>query len=262
VGERIYHVDAFSERPFAGNPAGVCLLDGPKPDAWLRAVAREMNLSETAFLLEEGEGYSLRWFTPATEVELCGHATLAAAHILWETGRLPGDATAVFRTLSGALSARRSGEWIIMDFPAEEDTPADVPESLVRALGGNPRYAGKNRFDYILEFGSEEEIRDMRPDFKLLGTVPCRGVIVTAATAGEYDFVSRFFAPAVGVDEDPVTGSAHCCLGPFWGRRLGRASFTARQVSARGGTVRVEVRGGRVMLGGRAVTVMEGEVSL
>jgi len=149
-----------------------------------------------------------------------------------------------------------------MDFPAEEDTPADVPESLVRALGGNPRYAGKNRFDYILEFGSEEEIRDMRPDFKLLGTVPCRGVIVTAATAGEYDFVSRFFAPAVGVDEDPVTGSAHCCLGPFWGRRLGRASFTARQVSARGGTVRVEVRGGRVMLGGRAVTVMEGEVSL
>ncbi|HNW27815.1 MAG TPA: PhzF family phenazine biosynthesis protein [Spirochaetota bacterium] len=262
MGERIYHVDAFSERPFAGNPAGVCLLDGPKPDAWLRAVAREMNLSETAFLLEEGEGYSLRWFTPATEVELCGHATLAAAHILWETGRLPGDATAVFRTLSGALSARRSGEWIIMDFPAEEDTPADVPESLVRALGGNPRYAGKNRFDYILEFGSEEEIRDMRPDFKLLGTVPCRGVIVTAATAGEYDFVSRFFAPAVGVDEDPVTGSAHCCLGPFWGRRLGRASFTARQVSARGGTVRVEVRGGRVMLGGRAVTVMEGEVSL
>jgi len=260
--ERIYHVDAFSERPFAGNPAGVCLLDGPKPDGWLRGVAREMNLSETAFLLEEGDGYSLRWFTPAVEVELCGHATLAAAHILWETGRLPGDGTAVFRTLSGELSARRNGGWIVMDFPAEEDMPADAPEMLVRALGGDPRYTGKNRFDYILEFGSEEEIREMRPDYKLLGTVPCRGVIVTAAAAGEYDFVSRFFAPAVGIDEDPVTGSAHCCLGPFWNRRLGRSSFTARQVSARGGTVRVEVRGGRVMLGGQAVTVMEGEVSL
>lgn len=260
--ERIYHVDAFSDRPFAGNPAGVCLLDGPKQDAWLQGVAREMNLSETAFLLEEGDGYSLRWFTPAVEVELCGHATLAAAHVLWETDRLPGDGTALFRTLSGALSARRSGGWIIMDFPAEADTPADSPETLVRALGKNPRYAGRNRFDYILEFGSEDDIRELRPDFKLLGAVPCRGVIVTAAAAGEYDFVSRFFAPAVGIDEDPVTGSAHCCLGPFWSRRLGRSSFTARQVSARGGVVRIEVRGDRVMLGGRAVTVMEGEVSL
>ncbi len=261
--EHIYHVDAFSERPFAGNPAGVCILDGLKPDTWLQGIAREMNLSETAFLLEEKDGYSLRWFTPGAEVELCGHATLAAAHILWEAGRLPGSTAALFHTLSGVLTARRSGEWITMDFPAEADVPCDAPEELARALGGRPLYTGKNRFDYILEYESEDDIRKMDPDFRLLGTVPCRGVIVTAAAVSkDFDFVSRFFAPSVSIDEDPVTGSAHCCLGPYWGRRLGRLSFTAFQASARGGVVRVEVRGDRVLLGGRAVTIMSGEVEL
>ncbi len=260
--EGIYHVDAFAERPFTGNPAGVCLLDKAKPDSWLQGIAREMNLSETAFLLEEKEGYSLRWFTPGTEVELCGHATLAAAHILWETGRLPRESTALFHTLSGTLSARRSGEWITMDFPSEEDEPVAAPDELLRALGVRPLYAGKNRFDYILEFDSEDDIRKMDPDFRLMRAVSCRGVIVTAAASKDFDFVSRFFAPGVGIDEDPVTGSAHCCLGPYWGRRLGRSSFTAYQASTRGGVVRVEVRGSRVMLGGRAVTVMGGEVAL
>lgn len=220
-----------------------------------------MNLSETAFLLREGDGYRLRWFTPQAEVDLCGHATLASAHVLWEEGLAPGDAALRFLTRSGLLTARRVDGWIEMDFPAEPATSVEPPAELLRALGVKPRYVGKNRFDYLVEVESADAVRALRPDLALLRTVPARGVIVTSAGNRQgRDFVSRFFAPQLGVDEDPVTGSAYCCLGPYWQARLGKASLVGHQVSARGGIVRVTVRGDRVLLGGQAVTVLRGEI--
>lgn len=255
----LYQVDAFTDRPFGGNPAAVCLLPGPRDPEWMQLVAREMNLSETAFVHPAEEGsWGLRWFTPTVEVELCGHATLASAHVLWETGLLPVEATARFHTLSGLLTAeRREGE-IELDFPARSAAPVEPPPGLAEALGVAPRFVGKSRYDYLLEVESEAVVRAVVPDQGRLRTLPVRGVIVTAAGAGPYDFVSRFFAPGAGVDEDPVTGSAHCTLGPYWAGRLGRSSFLAWQASARGGTVRVRVEGERVKLGGRAVTVLRG----
>jgi PhzF family phenazine biosynthesis protein len=229
----------------------------------MQAVAREMNLSETAFLLCEGEGFRLRWFTPAAEVELCGHATLASAHVLWEEGVLLPSRTARFATKSGELRASRRGDLIELDFPAKPEQPAEPPENLLEALGVKPLYLGRNQFDYLVLLDSEEAVRAVSPDFVLLRTVTVRGVIVTAPSARpEFDFVSRFFAPAVGVDEDPVTGSAHCCLGPFWARRLGKNELVGHQVSARGGVVHVRVAGDRVLLGGRAVTVLRGELTV
>lgn len=220
-----------------------------------------MNLSETAFLLREGDGYRLRWFTPQAEVDLCGHATLASAHVLWEEGLAPGDAALRFLTRSGLLTARRVDGWIEMDFPAEPATSVEPPAELLRALGVKPRYVGKNRFDYLVEVESADAVRALRPDLALLRTVPARGVNVTSAGNRQgRDFVSRFFAPQLGVDEDPVTGSAYCCLGPYWQARLGKASLVGHQVSARGGIVRVTVRGDRVLLGGQAVTVLRGEI--
>lgn len=261
MAQTIYQVDAFSNRPFAGNPAAVCLLPGPAPDAWMRDVAREMNLAETAFLVRQEDGFSLRWFTPAVEVELCGHATLASAHILWETGVLAHNEQARFHTLSGLLTADRKSDWIELDFPAKPDEPAVPPQGLVAALGVTPRYVGKSHFDYIVEVASERALHDLKPDFNLLKRANTRGVIVTArCDDSRFDFVSRFFAPAVGVDEDPVTGSAHCVLGPFWAKRLEKTDFTAYQASARGGVVKVCVAGDRVKLGGQAVTVMRGEL--
>lgn len=255
----IYQVDAFTGEPFSGNPAAVCILRGPAEPLWMQNVAREMNLPETAFLRPEGDGYSLRWFTPETEVELCGHATLASAHVLWERGRLGEGETARFNTLSGALTASRRGRLIELDFPSETETGAEAPPMLVESLGVNPVYIGRNRFDYLIEVESEEAVRNLNPDFGLLGKAPARGVMVTSVSdKPEYDFVSRFFAPAAGIDEDPVTGSAHCCLGPYWERRLGRSAFTAYQASSRGGVVHVKVNGGRVMLAGEAVTVLRG----
>ena len=258
---RIVQVDAFTDRPFAGNPAAVCVLPAPRPDAWMRDVAREMNLSETAFLVRGDDGFSLRWFTPAVEVDLCGHATLASAHVLWEDGHLPAGAEARFHTRSGLLTARPRGAWIEMDFPATPEQAAAPPAGLLEALGVEALYVGRNQFDYLVEVSSETAVREARPNFSALAKVEARGIIITAraSTAG-FDFVSRFFAPAVGIDEDPVTGSAHCCLGPYWSRRLGRTEFTALQNSARGGVVRVAVAGDRVMLGGQAVTVMRGEL--
>lgn len=227
----------------------------------MQNVAREMNLSETAFLLRQGDGFSLRWFTPAVEVDLCGHATLASAHILWEIGLLSPNESARFQTRSGLLTAQRQGDWIEMDFPAEPAKPADAPPELAAALGIEPRFVGRNRFDYLVEVDSEEAVRIMQPDFNLLRAVPTRGVIATSrADSPEYDFVSRFFAPTVGIHEDPVTGSAHCCLGPFWRDRLGKEELIAYQASARGGIVRVHVRGDRVLLGGQAVTIWRGEL--
>ena len=258
----IYQVDAFTEKPFAGNPAAVCLLSAARDEAWMQAVAREMNLSETAFLHPRGDDFDLRWFTPAAEVDLCGHATLATAHVLWETGRLAPEATARFHTRSGLLTATREGGAITLDFPATPPAPAAAPPGLAEALGAPFGYVGTSRFDLLVELAAERTVRELRPDFARVRDLGVRGLIVTAAaeTAG-FDFVSRFFAPAVGIDEDPVTGSAHCCLGPYWRDRLGRDEMTAYQVSARGGVVRVRVAGERVRLGGRAVTVLRGELT-
>jgi PhzF family phenazine biosynthesis protein len=253
-------VDAFTARPFAGNPAAVCLLPGPRDPSWMQAVAAEMNLSETAFLHPEGDGYRLRWFTPVTEVDLCGHATLASAHVLFKQ-ILPATAERiVFFTNSGELTATLEDRAILLDFPAEPATPTPAPAGLVEALGVTPVSTGKNRFDYLIEVASGEEVIGMSPDFTRLAAVPMRGVIVTAASTGAYDFVSRFFAPAVGVNEDPVTGSAHCCLGPYWKEVLGKETLSAYQASKRGGELSVRVAGDRVVLGGRAVTVLEGSL--
>ena len=261
MGLAIFQVDAFTTKPFAGNPAAVCVLSQPAGESWMQNVAREMNLSETAFLFREGDGFRLRWFTPAVEVDLCGHATLASAHILWEMGYTKSNEKVSFYTRSGVLTAERKGEWIEMDFPAKPEELASEPAGLARALGASIKYLGRNQFDYLVEVDSEEVIRHLKPDFTLLGTLPIRGVIVTSLSSSrEYDFVSRFFAPRVGVNEDPVTGSAHCCLGPFWGNRLHKNEFVAYQASARGGVIRVRVMGPRVVLGGQAVTVLRGEL--
>ncbi len=258
---KIYQVDAFTDKPFTGNPAGVCVLPGPKEDAWMQNVAAEMNLSETAFLLKEGDGFLLRWFTPAVEVELCGHASLAAAHILWETGRLDRHESARFHTLSGLLTAERRGEDIELDFPATPDEPAEAPDGLGEILGAKVVNFRSSRFDHLAELESEAVVRALRPDFTRLKALPVRGIMVTSRAASpEFDFVSRFFGPAVGIDEDPVTGSAHCCLGPYWSKRLGKTDMRACQVSRRGGVVGVTVMGDRVRLRGRAVTVMAAEL--
>ena len=256
----IYHVNAFTRRPFAGNPAAVCLLGDMPGAGWMQNVAAQMNLSETAFLCPEADGFRLRWFTPAVEVDLCGHATLASAHVLWESGLLPEGEPARFLTRSGPLGARRQGPLIELDFPSCPARPASPPAELGEALGARLAWAGRNGSDWLVEVRSEAELRGLAPDFRRLARVPVRGVIVTSRSSGEYDFVSRFFAPASGVAEDPVTGSAHCCLGPFWGARLGKRELRAYQSSARGGEVHVRLAGERVLLGGEAVTVLRGEL--
>jgi PhzF family phenazine biosynthesis protein len=262
MGEIIIQVDAFTNQPFAGNPAAVCILSRRRDDMWMQNVAREMNLSETAFLEQRKDGFNLRWFTPAVEVELCGHATLASAHALWEVGYLKKDAKALFFTKSGLLTAERKNDWIEMNFPAEPETAALVHPDLSHALGVAFNYVGKNRFDYLVEVDAEETVRRIDPDFTLLMKIPMRGVIVTSPSKSkEYDFVSRFFAPQVGVNEDPVTGSAHCCLGPYWSARLGKNEMIGFQASLRGGIVRVRMENDRVCLGGQAVTVLQGELS-
>jgi len=261
MGLKIFHVDAFTAKPFAGNPAGVCILPEPRDDAWMQNVAREINLSETAFLQKRGDGFNLRWFTPAVEVDLCGHATLASAHTLWEQGVIRPEDAARFHTRSGLLTARRQGEWIELDFPSLPDKRSKVPPGLPKALGTKPKYVGRSRFDYIVEVSSERTVRKLTPDFTRLSAVPIRGLIVTAkATTEPYDFVSRFFAPRAGINEDPVTGSAHCVLGPFWRDRLGKNELLAYQASARGGVIRVRVGDKRVYIGGKAVTVLEAEL--
>lgn len=261
MGIPIFQVDAFTNRPFSGNPAAVCIVDEPKDELWMQDVAKEMNLSETAFLKREGEGFNLRWFTPTVEVDLCGHATLASAHILWEDGYMRPDKQVKFYTRSGILTAERNGDWIELDFPTEPEEEADAPSELIKALGIRPIYVGKNRFDYLVEVDSEETVQNLKPDLPLLAKVKTRGIIVTSRSSSKgYDFVSRFFAPRVGINEDPVTGSAHCCLGPFWKSRLKKDEFTAYQASSRGGVVRVRVNGDRVYLSGQAVTVLHGEL--
>lgn len=257
----IVQVDAFTNLPFAGNPAAVCVLLAPVEDDWMRQVAQEMNLSETAFLLKQADGYHLRWFTPAVEVDLCGHATLASAHTLWSEGYLAAGEEARFHTRSGLLTAQQQGDWIVLNFPA---TPVHVdaaPDGLLEALGSNAVSIHKSRFDYLVELASESEVRGLTPDFARLRQVPVRGVIVTSRSAtADYDFVSRFFGPGSGIDEDPVTGSAHCALAPFWRDRLGKTEFLAYQASRRGGVLKVRLEGDRVFISGQAVTVFRGEL--
>lgn len=255
-------IDAFTDRPFAGNPAAVCLLDEQRPADRMQAVAAEMNLSETAFVRPEGdEDFELRWFTPAIEVDLCGHATLAAAHALWSEGIVPQDRPIRFHTRSGVLTCTTDGKLIELDFPATPADAAEPPAGLLEALGVTPSFVGRSRFDKFVLVESEQTVRSLKPDFARLREVPMRGVIVTSPSADpRFDFVSRYFAPGAGIDEDPVTGSAHCCLGPFWSARLGKTDLTAYQASARGGVVRVRINGDRVILGGQAVTVLRGEL--
>jgi predicted PhzF superfamily epimerase YddE/YHI9 len=266
VFEPLYQVDAFTAEPFAGNPAAVCLLEDDADPGWMQRVAAEMNLSETAFLRPgaEADRYGLRWFTPAVEVELCGHATLASAHVLFTEGLAEAGRELRFDTASGPLAARRDRDGAIwLDFPATPATPVDPPAGLVEALGGGAaRWVGRGRFDYLVELADEQAVRDLAPDVRRLEGLGPRGVIVTAAGdgSGGHDFVSRYFAPAAGIDEDPVTGSAHCTLGPFWAERLGRSELTGFQASARGGLVQVHPRGDRVLLGGQAVTVLRGQL--
>ena len=260
-GQPYFIVDAFTHRPFGGNPAAVVPLTAPADPRYMQQVAMEMNLSETAFVRPDGDGFDLRWFTPAHEEDLCGHATLATAHVLYHLGWVKPGAVARFSSRSGPLSARQEEESIRLDFPAEPDRPADPPDLLRAALGVTPLYTGRNRLDYLLEVENEAVLRAVTPDFLLLDRLEARGVILTCASHDPaYDFKSRFFAPRVGVPEDPVTGSAHCCLGPYWQRRLGKSDFTAYQASARGGVLTVRVRGPRVELAGQAVMVARGEL--
>jgi PhzF family phenazine biosynthesis protein len=266
-GLPLIQIDAFADRPFAGNPAAVCLLPPQMrvDDAWMAHVAREMNLSETAFLVPTDDGaFNLRWFTPKVEVALCGHATLASAHALWETGVIGPGEPARFDTQSGRLTCRQSASGRIeMDFPAKLAAPAEAPEALFPALGVEAAQVLavlRNAFDYLVEVDSEATVRALDPDHGRLRTLPVRGVIVTscAAAGAAYDFVSRFFAPGSGVDEDPVTGSAHCALAPYWAAKLGRTELVGYQASARGGTVWTRLEADRVVLGGYAVTVLRG----
>jgi PhzF family phenazine biosynthesis protein len=284
MGLPIAQVDAFTDRPFAGNPAAICLLDGPADDQWMQAVAAELNQPETAFLealpadadadaggagavagAGDGPTWRLRWFTPVCEVELCGHATLASAHhLLTDLGVDPGGAPLRFVTLSGVLTARplRDG-WIQLDFPVDHPIETEAPEGLLPALGiEKAASVARGRTQWLVEVPCPEEVRTLAPDMAALSVVPdaSHGVIVTSVGDGLYDVVSRFFAPAIGIPEDPVTGSAHTTLASFWAERLGKDDFLAHQASARGGTVEVSLRGDRVLLGGQAVTVMRGEL--
>lgn len=259
-------VDAFTAEPFRGNPAGVCFLDGARPDAWMQRVAAEMNLSNTAFLLREGDAFRLRWFTPTTEVPLCGHATLASAHALWSTGRLGADQETRFDTKSGRLTARRVGTRIQMDFPSIPVAPASLPPGAAIALGAKPvavtNTVEAEQHNYILELESEAAVRGLTPDFPALRRLAWGFIVTARAAGGPYDFVSRYFAGHLGIDEDPVTGSAHCSLAPYWSQKLGKTSLVGHQVSTRGGVVHVALKGDRVLLSGDAVTVLKGELAV
>ena len=261
MGIPIYHASAFTDRPFGGNPAAVCFPPEPVASDWMQAVATDMNLSETAYLEPRNGGFGLRWFTPAVEVALCGHATLASSHVLWETGRLPFDAEARFWTKSGELVCRRSADGLIrMDFPGDPPVEVDPPADLAAALGVEAVEISKGKFDYVVEVASAAEVRSAQPDFRALAKLPVRGVMVTARGDQRYDFISRFFGPGSGIDEDPVTGSAHCALACYWAPRLGKNAMRAFQASRRGGDVEVRVSGSRVELGGRAVITLRGEL--
>ena len=257
----LYQVDAFTHTPFSGNPAAVCLLPEERPAGWMQHVAVEMNLSATAFVWPLAEGFSLRWFTPLTEVDLCGHATLASAHVLWESGLLGKSLPAHFHTRSGQLTAVRQEDGIEMDFPALPAKSADISADLLAALGEDAIDTLQAGNKHLIVVDGEDRVRRMRPDFAALRQMPLRAVMVTSqADTADFDFVSRNFAPWVGIDEDPVTGSAHCTLGPYWAEKLGKRSLRAYQASARGGVLDVRTEGDRVYLRGQAITVLSGDL--
>ncbi|QDU37236.1 putative isomerase YddE [Maioricimonas rarisocia] len=262
----LLQVDAFTDRRFRGNPAAVCLLEEERGADWMQAVAAEMNLAETAFVRPLDEGFELRWFTPRIEVDLCGHATLASAHALWEEGIVVPAQPIRFHSQSGVLTCTTREGLIELDFPATPAEDSEMPDGLVAALWPDgdvpqPMFVGRTKFDVLVVLESATQVRGLDPDFRRLAAIPTRGVMVTAPTdRPEEDFLSRFFAPAAGIDEDPVTGSAHCCLGPYWAGRLGKAALKAHQASRRGGEVAVRINGDRVVLGGQAVTVLRGEL--
>lgn len=261
MGTFVTVVDAFTDQPFHGNPAAVCILDGEADETWMQNVAAEMNLSETAFCFADGELWDLRWFTPEVEVDLCGHATLATTHVLANDHGVEG--TIRYTTRSGLLAAQALPDGIVLDFPADSTRRAESPVGLLAALGlPDETPVRKGRTDYLITVDTEDEVRAVRPTFSLLKRVDCRGVIVTARADddADYDVVSRFFAPAVGVDEDPVTGSAHCVLAPYWSARLQQDRLRYHQASARGGILEVNRVGERVELFGQAVTTMRGEI--
>ena len=264
----IYTVDAFADKPFSGNPAAVCITDKALSEELMKNIAFEMNLSETAYLVknnpDNNNSFNLRWFTPQAEVDLCGHATLASSHILWQTGISLKNEPINFHTKSGVLtSVNKGNDSYEMDFPAIEQDVIDFPHELEMALGIKPQYVGMTKWNYIVELGNEEEVRNVQPDFDMLEKLPGWGTIITAKSAMKgYDFVSRFFAPEKGIKEDPVTGSAHCVLGPFWQKRLEKNEFKAYQASQRGGTVGVRVEGDRVFLSGKAITILTAEMEV
>jgi PhzF family phenazine biosynthesis protein len=274
MSQHIAVVDAFTTEPYRGNPAGICVLPAAASDEWMQSVAIEMNHAETAFLVKRGaskqDGYDLRWFTPGGEVDLCGHATLASAHYLWETKALAGDQQARFHTRSGLLTADRillnGTAWIELDFPSEPVAAIATPEGLAAMLGAEPIFVGRNRMDFLVELKDESTVRNLRPDFKRIAALSSetnlRGIIVTArGTHAEADIVSRCFFPRFLLDEDPVTGSAHCALAPYWIERLGKPEIVAYQASARGGLLRLRLAGDRVKLRGQAVTTLRGELA-
>jgi PhzF family phenazine biosynthesis protein len=255
----VFQVDAFTDQPFIGNPAAVCLLMEEKSDEWMLNVAREMNCSETAFLLNKEEGISLRWFSPKAEVGLCGHATLASAHVLWEKGIIPRNVEILFFTKGGLLTAQYKEGWIELNFPAIEEKKVFPSEILLDALKVPVLYVGKSKYDYLVEIETEEILKDMNPDFETLKIAVPRGVIVTCQSdRPEFDFISRFFVPSLGINEDPVTGSAHCVLGPYWQKKLNKSELIAYQASERGGVIKVKIEDDRVYISGKAVTITDG----
>jgi PhzF family phenazine biosynthesis protein len=261
MNQKITQVDAFTNTRFTGNPAAVCVLETPQADNWMQKIAQEMNLSETAFLIKENDGFNLRWFTPSVEVPLCGHATLASAHVLWSEGHLLPEKEARFYTKSGLLIANKKDDWIELDFPVNYSQTIEPLSAISDVLGVTYKSIYLNSLGYLVEVESAELVREMQPNFQQMINLPCANIIVTSRGDSEYDFVSRFFAPGLGINEDPVTGAAHCCLAPFWRDRLNKDEFLAYQASLRGGMVKVYYPGGnRVFLAGQAITVMRGEL--
>jgi len=258
----LFHIDAFTNMPFGGNPAAVCLLHKPAKTEWMQQVAAETNLSETAFLLRQGDPYQLRWFTPTTEADLCGHATLAATHALCEMGHIGDKKQVKFSTRSGFLTAVCADNTIELNFPTEPaEAQPEYPQELLEALLVSPTFVGKNRMDYLIEVASQSIVEDLAPNFAKLREINMRGVIVTAPSASpKCDFVSRFFAPGAGINEDPVTGSAHCCLGPYWGQKLKKETLVAHQISKRKGELFLRLADDRIFMRGQAVTILKGEL--
>lgn len=260
--EQIFQVDAFTNRPFAGNPAGVVLVAYEKSDDWMRSFAREMNLSETAFLLKAGDGYHLRWFTPKVEVSLCDHATLASAHVLFSEAMVSGNATILFSSASGVLKARFEKGWIELDFPALEIKPVSSTPQIDQAIGFSPREIFESDVNLLVELDSFDAVREYQPDFLKIFHLPYQGLIITSRMPSGFDFASRYFAPRAGINEDPVTGSAHCSLATYWAEKLGKSEFNAFQASERTGELKVKLEKGRVLIQGQAVTIFKGELGI